>query len=65
MLNLIIDIGNTRTKIALFDHGKMIESFPVDLFAVNDFHALKTTYPAIENAIVSSVKEKPDDLIDV
>jgi len=43
----------------------MIESFPVDLFAGNDFHALKISYPTIENAIISSVKEKPDDLIDV
>ncbi len=65
MLNLIIDIGNTRTKIALFDHGNMIVNFPVDHFSLSDFHTLKANHPTIENAIISSVKERPNELIDV
>jgi len=63
VLNLIIDIGNTRTKIALFDQCKMIVNFPVDLFSANDFYALKSNYPTIGNAIISSVKESPNELI--
>lgn len=63
MLNLIIDIGNTRTKISLFDHGKMIVNYPVDLFTANDFYILKSNYPTIENAIISSVKERPNELV--
>jgi type III pantothenate kinase len=62
VLNLIIDIGNTRTKVALFNQGELMISFPVDSFTPNDLKLLLDGHPNIENAIVSTVKENQEVL---
>ncbi len=64
MINLIIDIGNSRTKVALFRNGKLEKSFPVEYFSFEKFLEIKADYPEIKNAIISTVKEKPDLLIE-
>jgi len=57
-MNLIIDIGNTNTKIAVFEHDNIIE---IDLFnpkntikAINKF---LRKYKAINRAIISNVSQ--------
>jgi len=58
-MNFVTDIGNTFTKMALFEEGKMVAftSFPgVETEQIKLFCELN---PAIRFAIVSSVKEYP------
>jgi type III pantothenate kinase len=63
VLNLIIDIGNTRTKVALFNQGELMISFSVDHFTPENLDQLLTDYPTIKSAIVSSVKENQEELL--
>ena len=55
-MNLIIDIGNTNTKIAVFEHDNIIET---DIFnAENTTEAINkflSKYKALNNAIISNV----------
>jgi type III pantothenate kinase len=63
-MNLIIDVGNTKVKLAIFDHQKRIkkttsshENFLIKI------KTLQREYPTIKNAIISSVgKISIDDL---
>jgi len=58
-LNLIIDIGNTLTKIALFQGNEMVAFSSVSTIDEKCIaHFCESDYK-IENAIVSSVKEYP------
>lgn len=61
-MNLIIDIGNTRTKVAVFSNGEMVKSFPTDTFNRKDLLELTDDYP-IDAAIVSSVRFDSSDTI--
>jgi type III pantothenate kinase len=63
VLNLIIDIGNTRTKIALFNQGELMMSFPVNSFNPDDLDQIIKEHPTISRAIVSSVKENQEALL--
>lgn len=56
MQNLVIDIGNTRTKIAIFEKSEIIVSFTTDSLTEHDITALKIDYPTINSAIISSVR---------
>jgi type III pantothenate kinase len=55
-MNLIIDIGNTNTKIAVFEHDNIIE---MDIFnAENTIEAINkflSKYKTLNNAIISNV----------
>lgn len=54
-MNLCIDQGNSRTKIAIFDaEGHRINDFVFKQFAARDLQKLFSLYP-IENTILSSV----------
>lgn len=65
-MNLIIDVGNTRIKMAVFDDGKMIhnESLTIDLLVSEAIKIIKKYN--CKNAIISSVglvnKSKIDEL---
>ena len=61
-MNLVIDIGNTRTKFALFNRGEIMISVPVDEFLPEHIHILKDEHPSLKNAIISSVKNYPREL---
>lgn len=65
MTNLIIDIGNTRIKVALFENNEIIVKFQTDLLTKNDIAALKDDHPNLNSAIVSSVRNNTSDLIDI
>lgn len=59
MLNLTIDIGNTRTKIALFNEHDLMFSLPIDQLTTNHLDMLREEHPQLKQAILSSVKQ-PD-----
>ncbi|MPQ48618.1 type III pantothenate kinase [Marinifilum sp. N1E240] len=62
-LNLIIDIGNTQIKAAIFNAGIMLQlesSTETELLFAKD---LLSRYNNVENVIVSSVREYPASLI--
>ncbi|MCW5515131.1 type III pantothenate kinase [Muriicola sp. Z0-33] len=65
-MNLIIDVGNTLLKIAVFDKSRMIF---IEKKAINDFpESVKTLlhkYPNIKRAIVSNVGQLKKKDLDV
>jgi type III pantothenate kinase len=57
-MNLCVDIGNTRTKIAIFDNeGSILKLIIKDEFIASKLEKLFHKY-AIKNLIISSVKKK-------
>ena len=53
-MNLCIDQGNSRTKVALFKDGKIVKNMMYRAFTSSDVERLFSLYPII-NSIVSSV----------
>ncbi|PJJ83968.1 type III pantothenate kinase [Mucilaginibacter auburnensis] len=60
MANLVIDIGNTQTKLAVFSHNEMIDSQRYQYIDTNAISTVLKKY-RIDKAIVSSVKRGPQD----
>lgn len=63
-MNLIIDVGNTLVKLAVFSKGKLKakETIKMNLF-LEGVDSLKKKYPSIKKAIISSVgRLSKDDL---
>jgi type III pantothenate kinase len=56
-MNLVIDIGNTRTKFAVFNRGEVLITVPVDEFLTAHIDVLKNEHPEIQKVIVSAVKD--------
>jgi len=61
ILNLIIEQGNTATKIAVYEHDKLIESAVYSVFEASELSPLFKRYP-LENGIFSTVR-KPDRVL--
>jgi len=61
-MNLVIDIGNTRTKFAVFNRGEILISVPVDEFLPSHIDILQNEYPELQQVIVSSVKDYSSQL---
>jgi type III pantothenate kinase len=61
-LNLIIDIGNTCVKLALFKRGELhhLEISPEE--PLDSVKSMLKRFPEIKYAIVSSVREKATDI---
>ncbi|RZL04620.1 MAG: type III pantothenate kinase, partial [Pedobacter sp.] len=59
MLNLAVDIGNTLTKIAVFENDDLIEAKQYDRVEVSDVEAILEKYN-ISGAIISSVKQNQE-----
>src|SRR5690606_18760656 len=55
-MNLVLDIGNSSIKYAVFENGAAlhVESSPHELF-VSRVKGLFSKYPGIDNALISSV----------
>jgi type III pantothenate kinase len=65
-MNLIFDIGNTCTKVAVFDGRKKLISFRTKQFSWEKMQKICAPYQdKIDKAIVSSVRETPDFIIDL
>lgn len=63
MSNLVIDIGNTRTKVAVFINNELVYNFPTNQLSESDIQNLKLQYPDIDKVIVSSVQHTNDELL--
>ena len=61
-MNLIIDIGNTRTKFSVFNHGEVLITVPVEKFLPEHVEVLKNEHPSLDKVILSSVKEYSPEL---
>lgn len=60
-MNLIIDVGNTRIKIGVFEKSKLIFKKIINLEDFTDTVLyVKSNYPLIKDAILSSVSRKPE-----
>jgi type III pantothenate kinase len=55
-MNLVIDIGNTRTKFSVFSKGEVLITVPVDEFKLEHIHVLKKEHPGLNKAIISTTK---------
>ncbi|MDO8951650.1 MAG: type III pantothenate kinase [Draconibacterium sp.] len=56
-MNLVIDIGNTRTKFSVFNRGEVLISVPVDEFLPEHIDVLQNEHPDLQNVILSAVKD--------
>jgi type III pantothenate kinase len=63
-MNLIFDIGNSNTKVALFDGLKKIISFPTRHYSSGKIGQFLQDYK-IEKAIISSVRDFPEFIYDL
>jgi len=61
-MNLVIDIGNTRTKFSVFNRGEMLISVPVEEFLPSHVDVLQNEHPSLDHVILSSVKKYPAEL---
>ncbi len=65
-MNLIFDIGNTATKIALFDRNEKITSFRTKQYSWEKLQEIFSPYQSkLEKAIVSTVRDTPEFIIDM
>ena len=62
-MNLIIDIGNTFTKIGIFDKGEIVQTISIDRFSCLRLKELMNLYPDLSHAILSIVKSQDVDLV--
>lgn len=55
-MNLIVDVGNSNVKFAVFQQGKLLHKLTTELNHFDDtFKLVKRDFPTIEKTIVSSV----------
>jgi len=62
-MNLVIDIGNTLTKLAIFEDEHMVHKSVMDDLTVEDLENIRSSYPGITKAILSSVKKRKTALL--
>lgn len=63
MINLVIDIGNSRTKLALFNQHDLMFNVPIEQLTVGHLKMLKDEHPQLNQAILSSVKPVDDEIL--
>ena len=56
-MNLVIDIGNTRTKFSVFNNGEVLITVPVDEFLPEHIDLLQNEHPDLKKVILSAVKD--------
>ncbi len=61
-MNLVIDIGNTRTKFSVCNRGEVLITVPVDEFLPSHIDILQEEYNGLNKVMLSSVKEYPGEL---
>ncbi|KGN82137.1 hypothetical protein HW49_02910 [Porphyromonadaceae bacterium COT-184 OH4590] len=62
MTNLVIDIGNTRTKVAVFENNQMIDFFAAELVTLPLLKDFLRKY-SIDNSIISSVSFSKREIV--
>ena len=63
-MNLVIDIGNSQTKIAVFNAGEIVQTIFSKSIDINQLRELKSLYPGLNQVILSSVAEIKPGLIE-
>lgn len=63
-MNLIIDIGNTQTKYALFQKGRVLQFYVSEVQDITLIEDWREKYHNLDAAIVSSVQGRPVDFLD-
>jgi len=61
-MNLVIDIGNSRIKLALFSERDLMFNVPLDELKPEHIQVLLNEHHDLNNAIISSVREYPFEL---
>ncbi len=61
-MNLVIDIGNTRTKFSVFNRGEVIITVPVDEFKPEHIDVLKSEHPDLNKVILCATKNYSEEL---
>ena len=61
MIHLVIDIGNTFTKVAIFNNRDVVESFVYEGFGLTEIKEIVDRHP-IDRSIISSVDRDIADL---
>ena len=61
-MNLVIDIGNTRTKFSVFNRGEVLITVPVEEFKTEHIGFLKDEYSDLNKAILSATKSYSPEL---
>jgi type III pantothenate kinase len=64
-LNLVIDIGNSQTKVAVFDAGEIVQIICMEALTVARLDDLRKSYPGFKDAILSSVADVEPGLLEV
>ncbi|MCK9413794.1 MAG: type III pantothenate kinase [Prolixibacteraceae bacterium] len=62
-MNLVVDIGNSRTKLAIFLKKELIDSWTVDELKIGRLEEIKKNYPDLRRAILSSVSTTDPEVI--
>ena len=62
-MNLVIDIGNSRTKVAIFSEKRLVESLSFDVLPVEQLIEIMNWHPGIKCAILSSVSAVDSNLV--
>ncbi len=61
-MNLVIDIGNSRTKIALFNESDLMFNVPLDELKTENVQMLLDEHPTLNGAILSSSRPYSPEL---
>ena len=61
-MNLVIDIGNSLIKLAIFDQDQLMEYVQMENFDPEILARLKERYPELDKAILSSVTQHDSSL---
>jgi type III pantothenate kinase len=63
-MNLIIDIGNTQTKVSVFDNSEISKFVRYDFLSRKELQSICAQFPNIKNAILSSVINHKKEITD-
>lgn len=64
-MNLIVDIGNTQTKLAIYQEGQQIYFESTSHSLANILSIIKCDFPEIRQAIVASVRKNAEDVVEI
>lgn len=62
MPNLVIDIGNTRAKVAAFEKNQMLKNIVTEDITDDIIKKIIVEFPKINNAIISSVRNNTSEI---
>ncbi|MBL7110999.1 MAG: type III pantothenate kinase [Bacteroidales bacterium] len=62
-MNLVIDIGNTLTKLAIFQDEEIVHKEVLEDFTSDTLESIRNSFPGINKAILSTVKNREPILL--